>query len=78
MMNANEARDRVEAGILNDLMERIENAIERAVEDREYSVRMAISNDYARCVTLAMIELNKLGYITLYDFQENGTLTIIW
>lgn len=78
MMNAQEARDRVEAGILEDLMKLIEGAVEDAVQARETQTQIGVVGGYDRCVTLAMIELNKLGYVTLYDFKEHGTLTIIW
>lgn len=78
MMNANEARAQVEALKLNDMMCFVEHHIMDAIDERKTEVKLDITSEYTGTVTLVMIELNKLGYITLYNFQENGTLTIMW
>ena len=78
IMTAQEARDRVEAGRLHKLMDLIESAISLAVFNLEDSTQVAITGEYRNCVTQAMNGLNELGYITLYDYEETGTLTIMW
>ena len=78
IMTAQEARDRVEAGRLYQLMDLIESAISLAVFNLEDSTQVAIAEDYRNCVTQAMNGLNELGYITLYDHEETDTLTIMW
>lgn len=78
IMTAQEARDRVEAGRLYQLMDLIESAISMAVFNLEDSTQVAITGEYRNCVTQAMNGLNKLGYITLYDYEETDTLTIMW
>lgn len=78
IMTAQEARDRVEAGRLYQLMDLIESAISVAVFNLEDSTQVTIAEDYRNCVTQAMNGLNELGYITLYDYEETDTLTIMW
>ena len=78
MMTAQEARDRVEAGRLCELMDLIEGAIKMAVSDLKDLTQVAVTGEYRSCVTQAMSELNGLGYVTLYDYEETGTLTIMW
>ena len=78
IMTAQEARDKVEAGRLYQLMDLIESAISMAVFNLEDLVQVTIAEDYRNCVTQAMNGLNELGYITLYDYEETGTLTIMW
>ena len=78
IMTAQEARDRVEAGRLYKLMDLIESAISMAVFNLEDLAQITIAEDYRNCVTQAMNGLNELGYITLYDYEETGTLTIMW
>lgn len=78
IMTAQEARDRVEAGRLYKLMDLIESAISMAVFNLEDSTQVTIAEDYRNCVTQAMNGLNELGYITLYDYEETDTLTIMW
>lgn len=78
IMTAQEARDRVEAGRLYKLMDLIESAISMAVFNLEDLAQVAITEEYRNCVTQAMNGLNELGYITLYDYEETGTLTIMW
>lgn len=78
IMTAQEARDRVEAGRLYQLMDLIESAISLAVFNLEDSTQVTIAEDYRNCVTQAMNGLNELGYITLYDYEETDTLTIMW
>lgn len=78
IMTAQEARDRVEAGRLYKLMDLIESAISLAVFNLEDSTQVAITGEYRNCVAQAMNGLNELGYITLYDYEETGTLTIMW
>ena len=78
IMTAQEARDRVEAGRLYKLMDLIESAISMAVFNLEDLAQVAIAEDYRNCVTQAMNGLNELGYITLYDYEETDTLTIMW
>ena len=78
IMTAQEVRDRVEAGRLYKLMDLIESAISLAVFNLEDSTQVAITEEYRNCVTQAMNGLNELGYITLYDYEETGTLTIMW
>ena len=77
-MTAQEARDRVEAGRLYKLMDLIESAISLAVFNLEDSTQVAITEEYRNCVTQAMNGLNELGYVTLYGYEETGTLTIMW
>ena len=78
IMTAQEARDKVEAGRLYQLMDLIESAISMAVFNLEDLAQVTIAEDYRKCVTQAMNGLNELGYITLYDYEETGTLTIMW
>ena len=78
IMTAEEARDKVEAGRLYQLMDLIESAISMAVFNLEDLAQVTIAEDYRNCVTQAMNGLNELGYITLYDYEETGTLTIMW
>ena len=78
IMTAQEARDRVEAGRPYKLMDLIERAISLAVFNLEDSTQVAITGEYKNCVTQAMNGLNELGYITLYDYEETDTLTIMW
>ena len=78
IMTAQEARDRVEAGRLYQLMDLIESAISLAVFNLEDLVQVTITEEYRNCVTQAMNGLNELGYITLYDHEETDTLTIMW
>ena len=78
IMTAQEARDKVEAGRLYQLMDLIESAISMAVFNLEDVAQVTIAEDYRNCVTQAMNGLNELGYITLYDYEETGTLTIMW
>lgn len=78
IMTTQEARDRVEAGRLYKLMDLIESAISLAVFNLEDSTQVAITGEYKNCVTQAMNGLNELGYITLYDYEETDTLTIMW
>ena len=78
IMTAQEARDRVEAGRLYKLMDLIESAISMAVFNLEDLAQITIAEDYGNCVTQAMNGLNELGYITLYDYEETDTLTIMW
>lgn len=78
IMTAQEARDRVEAGRLYQLMDLIESAISMAVFNLEDLAQVAITGEYRNCVTQAMNGLNELGYITLYDYEETDTLTIMW
>lgn len=78
IMTAQEARDRVEAGRLYKLMDLIESAISLAVFNLEDLAQVTIAEDYRNCVTQAMNGLNELGYITLYDYEETNTLTIMW
>ena len=78
IMTAQEARDRVEAGRLYKLMDLIESAISLAVFNLEDLAQVTITEDYRNCVTQAMNGLNELGYITLYDYEETDTLTIMW
>lgn len=78
IMTAQEARDRVEAGRLYKLMDLIESAISMAVFNLEDLAQVMIAEDYRNCVTQAMNGLNELGYITLYDYEETDTLTIMW
>lgn len=78
IMTAQEARNRVEAGRLYKLMDLIESAISLAVFNLEDLAQVTITEEYRNCVTQAMNGLNELGYITLYDHEETGTLTIMW
>ena len=78
IMTAQEARDRVEAGRLYQLMDLIESAITIAVFNLEDKTQVAIAGEYKCCITQAMNGLNELGYITLYDYEETDTLTIMW
>ena len=78
IMTAQEARDRVEAGRLYQLMDLIESAISVAVFNLEDSTQVTITGEYRNCVAQAMNGLNELGYITLYDYEETDTLTIMW
>lgn len=78
IMTAQEVRNRVEAGRLYKLMDLIESAISLAVFNLEDSTQVAITEEYRNCVTQAMNGLNELGYITLYDYEETDTLTIMW
>lgn len=78
IMTAQEARDKVEAGRLYQLMDLIESAVSMAVFNLEDLAQVTIAEDYRNCVTQAMNGLNELGYITLYDYEETGTLTIMW
>lgn len=78
IMTAQEARDKVEAGRLYQLMDLIESAISMAVLDLKGLTQVTIAGDYRSCITQAMIKLNELGYVTLYDYEETGTLTIMW
>lgn len=78
IMTAQEARDRVEAGRLYKLMDLIESAISLAVFNLEDLAQITITEEYRNCVTQAMNGLNELGYITLYDYEETDTLTIMW
>lgn len=78
IMTAQEARDRVEAGRLYKLMDSIESAISLAVFNLEDLAQVAITEEYRNCVTQAIKGLNELGYITLYDYEETDTLTIMW
>lgn len=78
IMTAQEARDRVEAGRLYQLMDLIESAISMAVFNLEDLAQVTIAENYRNCVTHAMNGLNELGYITLYDYEETDTLTIMW
>ena len=78
IMTAQEARDKVEAGRLYQLMDLIESAISMAVFNLEDLAQVTIAEDYRNCVMQAMNGLNELGYITLYDYEETGTLTIMW
>lgn len=78
IMTAQEARERVEAGRLYKLMDLIESAISLAVFNLEDLAQVTIAEDYRNCVTQAMNGLNELGYITLYDYEETDTLTIMW
>lgn len=78
IMTAQEARDRVEAGRLYKLMDLIESAISLAVFNLEDLAQVTIAEDYRNCVTQAMNGLNELRYITLYDYEETDTLTIMW
>ena len=78
IMTAQEARDRVEAGRLYKLMDLIESAISLAVFNLEDLAQVTITEEYRNCVTQAMNGLNELGYITLYDYEETDTLTIMW
>ena len=78
IMTAQEARDRVEAGRLYKLMDLIESAISLAVFNLEDLAQVTITEEYKNCVTQAMNGLNELGYITLYDYEETDTLTIMW
>lgn len=78
IMTAQEARDRVEAGRLYQLMDLIESAISMAVFNLEDLAQVTITEEYRNCVTQAMNGLNELGYITLYDHEETDTLIIMW
>lgn len=78
IMTAQEARERVEAGRLYQLMDLIESAISMAVFNLEDLAQVTIVEDYRNCITQAMNGLNELGYITLYDYEETDTLTIMW
>ena len=78
IMTAQEARDKVEAGRLYQLMDLIESAISMAVFNLEDLAQVTIAEDYKNCVTQAMNGLNELEYITLYDYEETSTLTIMW
>lgn len=78
IMTAQEARDKVEAGRLYQLMDLIESAISLAVFNLEDLAQVTITEEYRNCVTQAMNGLNELGYITLYDHEETDTLTIMW
>ena len=78
MMTAQEARDRVEAGRLYELMDLIEGAIKMAVSDLKDLTQVVVTGEYRSCVTQAMNWLNGLGYVTLYDYEETGKLTIMW
>ena len=78
IMTAQEARDRVEAGRLYKLMDLTGSAISMAVFNLEDLAQVTIAEDYRNCVTQAMNGLNELGYITLYDYEETDTLTIMW
>ena len=78
IMTAQEARDKVEAGRLYQLMDLIESAISMAVFNLEDLAQVTIAEDYRNCVTQAMNGLNELEYITLYDYEETSTLTIMW
>ena len=78
IMTAQEARDRVEAGRLYKLMDLIESAISMAVFNLEDLAQVTITGEYRNCVTQAIKGLNELGYITLYDYEETDTLTIMW
>lgn len=78
IMTAQEARDRVEAGRLYQLMDLIESAISMAVFNLEDLAQVTIAGEYRNCVAQVMNGLNELGYITLYDYEETDTLTIMW
>ena len=78
IMTAQEARNKVEAGRLYKLMDLIESAISLAVFNLEDLAQVTITEEYRNCVTQAMNGLNELGYITLYDYEETDTLTIMW
>lgn len=78
VMTAQEARDKVDAGRLHQLMDLIESSISVAVYDLKDQTQVAIAGGYKSCITQAINELNDLGYITLCDYEETSTLTIIW
>ena len=71
MMTAQEARDKVEAGRLCELMNLIEEAVKMAVADLKDLTQVAVTGEYRSCVTQAMSWLNGLGYVTA-EYLHNG------